>query len=375
METELISPHVLHLIDTGGPGGAEMVFSAVAVHCQKLGINAGVAVPYDGWLADHLRQNGVVPEIVRSKGANPIILIARLIRLVKMTKPNVIHAHLLGSGVYGGLVGIILRVPVIAVFHGATDLSGNGSLVRTKRWILSRKHVTPVAVSEAVAVALEHWGLQSERIRVIRNGVDTAHFTPSGAGCLHDEMGLPRSTSIVGAVGNIRPAKSYEVLIQSAKIVLDAQPDTHFVVAGEGSERDVTALRVLIQREGIQKRFHLLGFRSSSAGLYRSFAVLASSANTEGLPLSFLEAMACGVPIAATANEGASRLLTETKAGLLSPVGDAAALASSIIRLLSDRAEAVRLGDVGRAAAIREFSAARTLKAYLDLYDSVLRGS
>ena len=95
--------------------------------------------------------------------------------------------------------------------------------------------------------------------------------------------------------------------------------------------------------------------------------VFVSSAESEGLPLSFLEAMGCCVPIAATANDGAQRLLNATGGGLLSPVGDTAALATNILDLLADRQLASSLGAAGRAAVERDFSLAATLKRYADL--------
>jgi glycosyltransferase involved in cell wall biosynthesis len=98
-----------------------------------------------------------------------------------------------------------------------------------------------------------------------------------------------------------------------------------------------------------------------------------SSSNSEGLPLSFLEAMACGVPIAATANEGSSMLIRETGTGLLSPVGDARALAASIVTLLNDPAKSAVLAQHGRSAVVQKFSLEKTLSEYRDLYEAVLR--
>ena len=119
---------------------------------------------------------------------------------------------------------------------------------------------------------------------------------------------------------------------------------------------------------------HFLGFRPASADLYRSLSVLASSSRTEGLPLTFLEAMACEIPIAATANEGASKLLTETECGLLSPVGDPNKLADSILQLLGNPLLAARLGQSGRNAVLERFSLARMTVDYLALYESLLPG-
>jgi len=365
-------PRVLHLIDTGGPGGAETVFSSLAGFGHRNEFNAAVAVPYDGWLAEQLRNQGIRPIIIPSKGTNAAQLTYRLAALARESGANLVHAHLLGSSVYGALVGALQRVPVVAVFHGATDLKEVGTFIGAKRWLLNRPRVTPVAVSDAVIDSLAEWGLHRERIRLIRNGVDTERFSPVGTTSLHSEIGVADNVRIVGAVGNIRPAKAYEVFIEAALLISDDFPDVHFVVAGAGSENDLASLRSIVNEHYLTSRFHFLGFRASSKELYRSFSVLVSSSKTEGLPLSFLEAMACAVPIAATANAGSSQLLRETKAGLLSPVGDARALARSVATLLDDPTQAHSLGSNGRAAAVRHFSIEKTLAEYRKLYDELL---
>jgi glycosyltransferase involved in cell wall biosynthesis len=293
-------------------------------------------------------------------------------KLARECGANIIHAHLLGASVYGALIGLLQGLPVIAVFHGETDLRGPSSFLAAKRWLLNRAHVTPVAVSDSVRHGLEDWGVLCHKIRIIQNGVDTVRFAPGGGGSLHASLGLAPNSRIIGAVGNIRPAKSYNVLVETARHIVLGRPDVHFVLAGSGNERDVDELRRLVEQAGIAANFHFIGFCPSSSELYRSFAMLASSATTEGLPLSFLEAMACEVPIVATANKGAEGLVNETGAGLLSPVGDAKALAAAIQRLLDDPVSAALLARRGRAAVTQHFSLERSLTEYHALYRRVL---
>lgn len=373
MITNSSAPKILHLIDTGGPGGAETVFAELARHGADLKINAAIAVPYDGWLADHLRTQGLQPTILPSKGAAKIEFAARLFNLARSSGATIIVAHLLGAGVYGSLIGMFRQMPVLSIFHGDTDLRSPGTLAPIKRWLLRRTHVTPVAVSEPVAASLVRWGVDGSRIHLIRNGVDTRKYLPVGSGSLHSELNLPPTCPIVGAVGNIRPAKDYPVLIRAAKIVVSRHASSHFVIAGSGSATDSADLERLATELGISDRVHLLGFRSSCTDLYRSLSVMASSANTEGLPLSFLEAMSCGIPIAATSNDGSARLIAETSAGLLSPVGDPHALAASILQILESPALADSLARRGMDAARSRYSLEQTLEQYQALYADVSR--
>lgn len=359
---------VLHFIDTGGPGGAETVFLSLADAAQRRGENAAVAVPYDGWLAARLRERGMAPTFLPAKGRLSLTLVGLLVGLARSSRASLIHAHLLGASVYAALAGALLRLPVIAVFHGATDLHSPGSMTRMKRWLLTREHVRIVAVSDAVRDALAEWGIPKDTIELIPNGVDTELYIPGRSTYVQDLLGLPAATKIVGAVGNLRPAKDYGTLVTAAAELIRLRPDVHVAVAGSGKDADVAALGAQISEAGLVGRVHLLGFQRASAGLYQSLSVLVSSARSEGLPLSFLEAMACGIPIVATANEGSTPLLGQTGAGILSPAGDAGRLARSMAALLDDPAEARRLGDAGRRAACELYSLGNSLRAYQDLY-------
>ena len=368
-------PRTLHVIDTGGPGGAETVFAQLVEAALKRGQNIGAVVPYDGWLAQRLRSVGVEPVIQASKGSFNFALARRLFALVRTRRGDVIHAHLLGSSVYAAMVGLVTRCPVIAVFHGATDLGNAGATAPLKRWLLTRSHVTVVAVSDAVKHSLDAWGIDAGRVVVIINGVDTQAFVPGRTDRLRDELGLGPRVRIVGAVGNLRKAKAYDVFVRAAAEVVRRMPDVHFVAAGQGSAADMQALLRLRRELGVDANVHFLGFRADGAALYQAMDVFVSSAASEGQPLSFLEAMACGVPIAATANEGAERLLRQTGGGLLSPVGDAAALAASILLLLSDRQRAIDVATAGREAVERDFSLTATLENYAALCAAVAAGA
>ncbi len=363
---------ILHLIDTGGPGGAETVFLTLAARDEALGRNAATVVPYDGWLAERLRDSGVRPVVLASRGSFNLRLLGTLIGLLRTRSATLLHSHLLGSNVYAALAGLWCRTPVVAVFHGATDLADSGRLLWLKRWLILRPHVCIVAVSEAVRTALVTCGIPETRVTLIRNGVDTASFSPGHSDLVSQKLGLHTSARIIGAVGNIRTPKAYEILIREAQFVVERRRDTHVAIFGAGSDADRAALLALVASLGISKHVHLKGFLPASAELYRSFDVFVSSARSEGLPLSFLEAMACGIPIAATDNEGSGPLLREAGAGLLSPVGDPKALAENLIRLLEDRELASRFGAAGRRSACERFGLDATLTRYDALY-AVLR--
>jgi glycosyltransferase involved in cell wall biosynthesis len=363
---------VMHLIDTGGPGGAETLFAQLAKHIHGGSLQPLPVVPREGWLSGYLRSLGLQPLIVPARGSVNTAYIAALVKLVRGHRAKLIHTHLLGSAVYGAVVGLITRTPVIAVLHGPTDFKSPGRFAFAKRWLLARGCSALVAVSSSTHEALVNFGLRPETITLIQNGVDTDLYSPGSAEDLRLELGLGPDDLLVAAVGNIRTPKAYEILIRCGADVLKRVPRAFFVVIGEGSESATSSLQQLIASLGLGARFKLLGFRKNTADLYRNFDVFVSSSRTEGLSLSFLEAMASGRAIVATRSGGAEEAIEPGKSGLLAPIDDPPALAAALLQVLEDRDLRARLGSAARERVTDKFSLASTVQKYEALYRRLL---
>lgn len=364
----------MHLIDTGGPGGAETVFAEL---CSRLDIDKLSpipVVPHDGWLARQLRERGFDPLVIASRGSVHIRYLAALARITRQCDVRLIHAHLLGSSIYAGMLGLAARIPVISVLHGPTDLRAPGRFAVAKRWLLRHGCSAVVAVSSSTRGALLDFGLAPEDITLIRNGVDTDRFTPGEEGNLRAELGIEPDNLIVGAIGNIRAPKAYDVLLKAARRVIERGMKVHFVVVGQGDDRALGPLLQLRASLGLEARFHFLGFRKSTSELYRSFDVFVSSSRSEGLSLSFLEAMATARPIVATCSGGAEEGIEPEVSGVLVPIEDPPALAAALERVLADCELRVRLGCAARKRAVESFSLDATVRQYGELYEKLLKG-
>lgn len=366
-------PRIFHLIDVAGTGGAETVFCQMVRFFDQRDENALTVLPGPGWISEQLTGLRSEVRFVASRGSFSSRLLTTLIDLMRQSRANIMVVHLLGSAAYAALTGLLLRRPVIAVFHGALDFESPGRMSALKRWLLGRGHVHVVAVSAGVKEALVAWGLQANRVRVIANGVDTAAFQPVARATLHDTLGLPADAVIVGAVGNLHPVKGYELMLQAAALVVQAQGNVHFVIAGEGDPAYQRELEQLCDQLGLQRHWHFLGFHTADGAHYSSLDLLVSAASSEGLPLSFLEAMACGVPIVATANEGSTRLLDDARCGLGVPCGDPAALAGAIMSVLGNAVLASELGERGLQAVRQRYSLGATLNEYQRLVNQLIK--
>jgi len=365
-------PTVMHLIDTGGPGGAETVFAQLAARLGQRDTRTLTIVPREDWLADHLRSLQIQPVILAARGSLNFGYLLSLIGIARRQRVRLIHTHLLGSAVYGALLGLITRTAVIAVLHGPTDLRKLGRLAGVKRWLLRHACSVVVAVSSSTRDALLAFGLPEKSIILIQNGVDTDHYSPGRASELRDELGLQPGELLIGAVGNIRTPKAYDVLLKSAALVLARVPNCHLAIVGQGDESAMQPLRELSASLGIAARCHFLGFRKSTPALYRNFDVFVSSSRSEGLSLAFLEAMATGLPVVATRSGGPQEVIDPDVSGVLVPIEDPEALADGLRRTLTDAELRVRLGQAARERVVSAFSLEAVLRQYAGLYEKLL---
>jgi glycosyltransferase involved in cell wall biosynthesis len=245
-------------------------------------------------------------------------------------------------------------------------------LLFLKKWLIRKCINAVVAVSESTRDALVEYGIPGGLVTLINNGVDTELFVPGQSDALRGELGLSADQTIFGSVGNIRKPKSYDILIQAAARVLKERPDAVFVVAGSGSEEQLAPLRALCASLKIENRVYFLGMRPATAQLYQAFDIFVSSSSSEGLPLSMLEAMACGRPIVATASGGAQQALGKCERGIVVPVGAIDELADAMIKMAADSQMRLGYAEAARDHVVKNYSLQSTLGTYRAVYARLL---
>jgi glycosyltransferase involved in cell wall biosynthesis len=228
-----------------------------------------------------------------------------------------------------------------------------------------------IAVAAGVKADLVRWGISPARVRVIYNGIDADRYSPGREFDLRRELGCGPNELLVGAVGNIRVAKAYDLLLRTAKLVTPTRA-VRFAVIGEGSREQFAPLLEMRATLGLENRVTFLGFRPTSPDLLRNFDIFLSSARSEGLPLSFLEAMAVGLPIVATPTSGAHELLDSGRTGLVAASIAPEPLADALRAAIDGPELRARLGVAGRAMVLERFSVRAMTAAYDALYESLL---
>ena len=359
------SAKLLHVIDTGGPGGAETVFAGLADGLRSYGYDAVAAIGRDDWLAARLRHSGIEPTIAPATGGR-LAYLNTLRQLIRTHRPTAVIAHLLGASLYASLAAALSGVPAITVFHGQKDLDqsrGN----RLKGRILSLPRGRSVFVSAALRDDVRpRLRLGVERCTVIANGIDIRRFQGHRSR-LRATSALPDDSLLVGAVGNIRQPKAYDVLLRAAAIAVRRNPNLHFVVAGDRHPDLFPPLAALHESLGLGEAFRFVGLIDDIPDFLAGLDIFALASHREGFSIACVEAMASGMPVVATRSGGPEGIVVDGETGFLVPPDDPNELAERILKLAGDAALRQRFGEAGRRRAAEEFSRERWLNRYAGL--------
>jgi glycosyltransferase involved in cell wall biosynthesis len=214
-----------------------------------------------------------------------------------------------------------------------------------------------VANSRASADQLRLERVPEHKIAVVPNGLDFGPFAPR----------TPRtSLRKVTVVANLRPLKGHDVLIDAAVEILERFPDARFELIGEGSERE--ALLGRATAHGVAHAFTFAGHCGDVPARLADTDIFVLPSRSESFPNAILEAMAAGLPIVASGVGGILELIDDGRTGWLVPPGEDEALASRVMHLMADPADAARIGAAARADALARFSFDRMVAGFEDIY-------
>jgi glycosyltransferase involved in cell wall biosynthesis len=228
-------------------------------------------------------------------------LIQTLVQIFKKTGASTIHTHHIGPLLYAGLAARLSGIKHLThTEHDAWHLNDK------KRCLIQRiaiKTLQPTLVADAQAVAdnMQQKLKCSNKITVIRNGINTQNFMPGDQFIARSALNLPVDAKIIGCSGRMEKVKGQSVLINA----LATLPiNVHVVFAGSGSTEQ--SLRALANRLKLSERVHFLGHIDQMPTFYQSLDIFCLPSLNEGFPLSPLEAQSCNIKTLVT-DVGASK--------------------------------------------------------------------
>jgi len=245
-----------------------------------------------------------------------------------------------------------------------------GGFKRRRVWArrLSLRRVQGVVVPSHTlrTIARERWHLPPERLHLVPNGIELARFPRAdGNPALRERLAIPPGAFVVGSVGHLRAEKRPARLVRA---LAHMQEPAHLLFVGDGPEREsvTAAARAL----GLEARLHLAGHQTETAPWYRLMDAFAIPSDTEQMPVALLEAMASGLPVAATDVGDVRRVLPEAAGAHVVALGAGvderlAAALDALARSPQTRATLARAG----ALRVRErYTQDEMVRAYERLY-------
>jgi glycosyltransferase involved in cell wall biosynthesis len=289
----------------------------------------------------------------------------RLRRVIRSFQPAIVHTHSYvlryawpaNAAARGG--GIVHTVHNLA----AREVDWLGRAIQ--RAAFRTRQVTAVAVGDEVAKSFrECYGVEPRA--VIPNGVDLQSFQVARPrGQWKRANGFADRDRLVVSVARLEPQKNPLALIEAFHTALGNDPAWRLLLAGKG--RLETQAREHAARLGIAGRVHLLGVRHDLPELLPDCDLFALAADWEGMPVAVIEAMAAGLPVAATDAGGLRELVDHGRTGLLSPAGNIPALADSLAALARDPRLREAFAHAARERAER-YGLTRMVQSYAELF-------
>jgi glycosyltransferase involved in cell wall biosynthesis len=368
--------------------GGEKVLLNLANHLKSRGHHVLVACPSNGPLTKVLRGEGIGVRITPIEKTYNFMAAYRLRNLILQERIQVLHSHGMLVNIVGRIAAKMADIPVsISTVHLTRQLSTGERAENIWQWLKGKYYRSldnftagfndrVIAVSESVRKDLISQGVSSDKIVVIKNGIECESYQnplerENQQAHKKRELGIGNEP-VVGTITRFYKQKDVQTFLYAISDVIRDYPNLRCLIVGDGKQR--RELEGLRSRLALHKNVTFLGYREDAREILDLFQIFVLSSLWEGLPLVVLEAMAGSKPVIATRVAGTAEAVVDGKTGILVPLRDSKRLAESIKTLLKDQKLAQKMGEAGRRRVHRHFRGERmvdeTEKLYLDLMRS-----
>lgn len=303
-------------------------------------------------------------------------LVTLIAQILRRKRVELLHVHNWSTSVYGFAAARLAGVPHVLYGVGGREVAeGADSRRRAIRHSLAPQIDGFTTVCDFLADEIAgDWGVPRTDVRVIRTGVALDKYE---GGASRQEararLGIPQDAIVFGTMGIRRAVKRLDDLIIAGGKIDD--PRVHIAIIGGDVDGGYRQLRALGDEVGLGARLHLVLRVEDPHNVLKALDTYVNCSVFEGSSNAIIEAMACGVPVIATAVGGSPELVTAGHNGLLVPPEDVDALAAAIRKLAADAPAREVFGQRSGARARADHGVERMCAAYAELYDELINSS
>lgn len=331
----------------------------------------GYFLPWKDAMVPSLQAQGADVTCFPARSNLGILLAAgRIAAHLRRWEADVLHCHLPVAGAVGRLAGRLAGVPVVYTEHNTMERYHPV----TRRLNLStwRWQERVIAVSAEVAASIRSHADPRIPVEVVLNGVDVERFRRDATdpAAVRARWGIPPGAPVVGTVAVFRVQKRLQDWLQGARLLLDRHPEIHFLLVGDGPERE--ELVALSRSLGLDGRVHFTGLQEDVRPFLAAMDVYLMSSLFEGLPVAMLEAMAMRCAVVATSVGGIPEVVRAEENGFLVEPGRPESLAEATSALLTTPERLRCIGEAARHTVAEHFSMRRMARELESTYAEVL---
>ena len=357
---------ILHFV-TGGFSGATQVAIDLCLAAQRSGDMQVKLVLRRKRNTDTARVQTLIDQGLDVRvvpGWSHLATIFALYQQARQYRPDILVAHGFSEHLWGRYAGLLAKVPhLVHVEHNSRERY-NWSRLLQARW-LARYTDAIVGVSEGVRVALLQNGFPSERCFAIPNGIELKRFEE-----VSQHPWLNRTPHIIMASRFARQ-KDHGTLIDALALLKKDGLTPSLAFAGLGKSSLIKKAKEKVRIAGLQNQVKFLGHVHELPKLLMQNQIFVLSTHYEGMPLALVEAMAAGCACIATDVIGVRGVIDNEVNGLLVSENDAQALASALVKLLTNPLMSARLSQAAQHKAISQYSLAHMKECYTELFSNI----
>ena len=336
----------------------------------------------DGDYIPELRNQGydiITVEISRS--TNPIkhiVTIAKLVKLFKEEKFDVIHVHTPVASLVGRLAALLAGIPLIV--YTAHGFYFHDEMPNFKKWtfIFLEKIAGKITdflftqSSEDRETAIKTGIMKAEKVLAIGNGVDIERFNPEKYGEqieLKRLLGIPDDAFVIGMISRLVKEKGVVEFLEAAEYLHSDNPNLYFLLIGDrlaSDHAESVTDNLKSTKEKLGTNLILTGWRTDIPELLSTMNVYCLPSWREGMPRTTIEAMMMQKPVIATDIRGSREEVESNETGLLVPVRNSRKLAAAIYRIYSNPEWASQLGLAGRKKALKHYDESKVISMQIE---------